>query len=431
MQSLRSFGRRIVSSYKVIAILTLNTLILLAGFELAGRTALKIRSSFSMPAKERGVGEELLGEGGPREKVSYYASQDWSERYWHEFRLARRHRYYPYVGWRRAPVEGKTISIDQNGIRLTPGANCGAESFKVFAFGGSTMWGTGAPNWGTIPAYLQAGLNARIDRPVCVVNFGETAYVSTQGVITLMLQLKSENVPDLVIFYEGNADVAVAYGTGLSGIHANLDQIAAKLEGRSASQDHFPIVEWLMSSYSFSLVQNFIAKITSPVHTAVASAEQKRDYETMGIDVATLRDSVVQSYLGNYEIVSALAKKYGFNYFFFWQPVLVLGDKPLTAEEQEMKHRIEPARIKLFELVNRAIEAKASKDSRLHSMAHIFDGINSLLYIDAGHVTPVGNQLIAEKMIDIMASRDSFKPARASHTVGQSIIPVIEGNKRK
>ena len=66
--------------------------------------------------------------------------------------------YYPYVGWRRAPFKGTTIEIDQNGIRVTPGADCSAKSFKVFTFGESSMWGTGSPDWGTIPAHLQRGL---------------------------------------------------------------------------------------------------------------------------------------------------------------------------------------------------------------------------------------------------------------------------------
>src|SRR2546421_467749 len=83
--------------------------------------------------------------GEARETVSYYASQDWAEQFWHEFRLTRKQRYYPYVGWRRAPFKGRTIEIDQNGIRVTPGADCRAASFKVFTFGGSTMWGTGSP----------------------------------------------------------------------------------------------------------------------------------------------------------------------------------------------------------------------------------------------------------------------------------------------
>ena len=50
-------------------------------------------------------------------------------------------------------------------------------------------------------------------------------------------------------------------------------------------------------------------------------------YESMGIDVAKLSDSIVQDYLGNYKIVSALAQKYGFKYFFFLPPMHLTGQQ--------------------------------------------------------------------------------------------------------
>ena len=84
---------------------------------------------------------------------------------------------------------------------MTPGADCSAKSFKVFTFGASEMWGTGSPNWGTIPAHLQKGLEKLRQGPVCVTNFAESAYVSMQGVMMLLMQLRSGNVPDVVLFY--------------------------------------------------------------------------------------------------------------------------------------------------------------------------------------------------------------------------------------
>src|SRR5256885_17205079 len=155
--------------YRAVAILMLNTLIVFACFELAARGVFKMASVISKPT------EQLVGEGNPREKVSYYLSQDWAEQYWYEFRISGTQRYYPYVGWRRPPFKGKTIEIDQNGVRLTPGADCSAKSFKVFTFGESSMWGTGSPSWGTIAANLQKGLEKLRQGPVCVMNFAESA----------------------------------------------------------------------------------------------------------------------------------------------------------------------------------------------------------------------------------------------------------------
>jgi hypothetical protein len=411
-QSRRLLGHKTVDWYKALAILILNTIVLGAGLEFVAKGSFKIRNLISSPA------EQLVGEGSPREKVSYYSSQDWAKRYWYEFRLSRNQRYYPYVGWRRAPFKGETIRIDQNGVRLTPGADCSAKSFKVFAFGESSMWGTGSPDWGTIPANLQKDLEKMRQGPVCVMNFAESAYVSTQDIIMLLLQLRSGNVPDLVLFYSISGDIGAAYESGRVGVHANLDQIAARLEGRSKPPT---FVDWLRRTYAYSLTNELVGKLTianpqqtEPGHAdfldrAASTRNEPVTYQSMGIDVAKLSDSIVQDYLGNYEIVSALARKYGFKYFFFAPPIVSLGNKPLTREEIKMKSRLESnaALDKLVTAVYQRIERESSRYQNLYSMVHIFDRYDGLIWIDEGHVTPIGNQLIARRMLDIIQARSS------------------------
>ena len=210
---------------------------------------------------------------------------------------------------------------------MTPGADCSAKSFKVFTFGESAMWGTGSPDWGTIPANLQKGLEKLRQGPVCVMNFAESAYVSTQDIIMLLLQLRSGNVPDLVLFYTIAGDIASAYQSGRAGVHANLDQIAARFEGRSKPAT---FVDRLRSTYSYSLIDELMGKLT------IANPQQKEPghgefldrlaptpselvtYESMGIDVAKLSDLIVQNYLGNYKIVSALARRVWFQVLLFF-----------------------------------------------------------------------------------------------------------------
>jgi lysophospholipase L1-like esterase len=87
-------------------------------------------------------------------------------------------------------------------------------------FGGSTMWGAGSRDSFTVPSLLARALQGRELR-VEITNFGETGYVSTQGVITLLLQLRKGNVPDAVIFYEGVNDTYSAYQNGIAGIPQN------------------------------------------------------------------------------------------------------------------------------------------------------------------------------------------------------------------
>ena len=397
--------------YKAVAILVLNTLIVFACFELAAKSVFKIASVISKPI------EQLVGEGHPREKVSYYSSQDWAEQYWYEHRLSSKQQYYPFVGWRRVPFVGKTVEIDENGVRLTPGADCSATSFKVFTFGASEMWGTGSPNWDTIPANLQKGLEKLREGPVCVMNFGESAYASMQDVIMLLMQLRSGNVPDLVLFYNIGSDVYAAYQSGRAGVPQNLDQLAARFEGR---QEPSSFVDQLRSTYSYALIDTLMGKLTIATPQQEDPTPRKPvTYESMGIDVATLSDLIVQHYLGNHEIVSGLAQKYGFKYFFFLPPRIFRGNKSLTPEEQAMKYGLETeaAFFKLYTAVYQTIDRESLKYQHLYSMVHIFDCYDSLIWIDATHVTPIGNQLIAEGMLDVIqtgALRNSYGRCKRS-----------------
>lgn len=394
--------------YRAVAILTLNAIIVFACFELAamGLSKVKTLSAGSKPPQQL----ELVGEGTPRETVSYYASQDWAKRNWYEFRLSRKQQFYPYVGWRRAPFKGQTIEVDQNGVRLTPGADCSAKSFKMFTFGASEMWGTGSPSWGTIPAHLQKGLEKLRPGPVCVTNFAESAYVSMQNVIMLLTQLRSGNVPDVVLFYTLADDIYSGYQSGRSGVIENLSQVAAKFEGRQEAPT-FTLVDRLRRTYSYSLIDQLMGKLTiaDPQQEEEPTAGKLVTYESMGVDVATLSDSVARDYLGSYKIVSALAKEYGFKYFFFVPPTIALGNKPLTPEEQDMKREAEsqPAHHRLSTSVYDIVERESSKYQHLYSMVHIFDRYDSLMWIDGGHATPIGNQVIAERMLAVIQAQSS------------------------
>lgn len=129
-------------------------------------------------------------------------------------------------------------------------------------------------------------------------------------------------------------------------------------------------------------------------------------YKTMGIDTATLADSMVDTYLGNYKIVEALAREYGFKFLFFWQPQVSVGGKSLTSEELEMKRGLDPDLIEFYGSVYRRVQQVAGKYENLYYIADAFDSSNFQIYIDQVHVTPVGNQLIAERIFRVIMERN-------------------------
>ena len=158
------------------------------------------------------------------------------------------------------------------------------------------------------------------------------------------MQLRSGNVPDLVLFYTIGGDI-VLHTNRSSRRPENLDQIAARFEGR---REPCTFVDRLRSTYFIRVDRRAYGQTDDRNRSTERTACQLLDgwrtvshYESMGIDVAKLSDLIVQDYLGNYKIVSALAQKYGFKYFFLCRPAVSLHNKPLTPEEQEMTHKLE------------------------------------------------------------------------------------------
>jgi hypothetical protein len=217
-------------------------------------------------------------------------------------------------------------------------------------------------------------------------------------------------VPDVVVFYALADDIYSAYQSGRPGVIENLSQIAARFEGRKETPT-VTFVDRLRMTYSYSLIDQLMGKLTiaNPQQEDEPTAGKLVTYESMGVDAATLSDLIAQDYLGSYKIVSALAQEYGFQYFFFVPPTIILGNKPLTPEEQEMKRREESqtAHHKLSTSVYDIVERESSKYQHLYSMVHVFDRYDSLMWIDGGHATPVGNQVIAEKMLAIIQAQPS------------------------
>ncbi|MDX1521055.1 MAG: SGNH/GDSL hydrolase family protein, partial [Anaerolineae bacterium] len=390
-------GRRVFNLYRMTAILVLNTLVLLILLELAATVILTVGT---LP-----VAKSLVAQltGQPNDLVEYYhtlpyyAEQIWSTQYWQEHKLALKKKYHPYVVWRSPPFAGELLNIDQNGIRQTPGTRCKSDTYRIFLFGGSTMWGWGAPDWGTIPAYLQAELQADHPESVCVVNFGEQAYVSTQSLVQLMLLLEAGEVPDMVIFYDGVNEVFAASQTGRPIIHQNFSETAAIFE---ESQPSF--LRGLQALNSFTLFQMVVAQL----NIAQAGTEELSPND---VNTDQLAEAVVQAYLTNYKNVAALAESYGFDYYFFWQPYILTGDKPLTDQEQAMITGLNWVFVldektgDLFATTYSNVELEAENFANLYSLAHAFDQTETQVWIDTwGHVTPVGNRLIAQQMVDII-----------------------------
>ena len=125
--------------------------------------------------------------------------------------------YEPYTVFRPRPYRGRWINFSPAGFRFgaTPDPwPPDPRAFNVLRFGGSTAFGVGVPDRGTIAASLAHLRDAPCGKPVHVYNFGRPGYISVQEGIRFQRLLRSGARPDLVIFFDGLNEFATRIGDG-------------------------------------------------------------------------------------------------------------------------------------------------------------------------------------------------------------------------
>lgn len=340
-------------------------------------------------------------------ELEVYKKEPWAQQYWMEEGVSSVFSYESYVGWKRLPYTGQMVAVDASQNRKTNDSDCSQDHYTVWMFGGSTMWGTGAPDWGTIPSQL-AKLFSQSGGPVCVVNYGQTGWRNTQEVIEMMLELKrAPRKPDLVLFYDGFNDGYAFYQSGKFDVHMNYDQIRDQLENPSHRSFWGSLASFLRQTHSVRLITAAQVPKTFLDGGAVAphfkEADAKQDLEI--------------SYLRNLDIVGALSKQYGFEYAFFWQPAIFAGRKHLSPEEERLRQhyssRIEETDIEYREMANLL---KVGSPAHFFDISDAFDKEPDTIFVDFVHVVPKGNELVAGRVYETL-QRAGWLRDDGSHTV--------------
>lgn len=322
-----------------------------------------------------------------KEKSSIYKDSLWAKQYFNDFEHLEKE-YYPFYEWRRKEYKSEFINISKDGIRKTWNPECKERVNKVFVFGGSTIWGTGARDEWTIPSLLSKNLN-KLKSTYFVVNFGDSGYVLTQEIIILLLELRQGNFPDYVIFYDGVNDVLSTFENGNAGLIHHYDRWKMKLD-MDAKIFNAMTKEAIMD---YSKIYYYIDYI---INTYI-KREQAFNY-TDG-ELKKLAQQIIEEYRKNIDLVERLSQSYGFRYIFLWQPVLFTV-KPKTEEEQEAlavrPRGLEQLYIYTYEL------AEKLNARNFYNLSHIFDGKTETFFIDYCHIGEKQNQIVADTISELM-----------------------------
>lgn len=310
-----------------------------------------------------------------------------------EFAQANKITYYPWVLWRRKPYQGEVISINEEGVRRTLHTRCDDKTFTIWMFGDSVMWGAGAPDAETIPSLIAADYE-KAGRAVCIVNYAEKGWSSTQEMIGMMEELKhSSHRPDVVLFYDGGTEAFTAYQSRQADVHSNYTSFKNFLDKWGAGQKaHF---SYFSQTNTYHLLDKIAA--AAPFHSKLKVAA------VASPDPTAMADDVVRNYVLNMEMINALGKQFGFRAIFAWYPNMAVGHKELTPDEQQtlaVEYKKYPGMGEMYEAVYK--RARELNPPGLVYLGDLLDDQKASLYVGISHLKAEGNQIVADRLFDIL-----------------------------
>jgi lysophospholipase L1-like esterase len=321
----------------------------------------------------------------------------WMKEFVDEFCRSYHAHWTPYLYFKRDRFVGKHINVDSNGIRYTPQPPRPEMDVvhpkRIFLFGGSTMWGTGARDSGTIASALwRVVASDPAAVPAQIVNMGESGYVSTQGVLRLELELRKGNVPDIAILYDGANDVFSAYQNGEAGVPQN--EMHRAMEFNLLMDGKAMRVLGLSDLLGRTVTAAVIKSIRSAISTITLTPLPR-------VEIA---GDIVRLYRGNLEIVEALSRQFGFRYEAYWQPTVFSRTNPSPYErrQSDKQQEIRPLFVEAYHRI--AQDSLLRANPRFHDISDVFNRVDTPVYLDFCHITETSNAIVAQRMYDDIRS---------------------------
>ncbi len=375
--------------------------------DLVGRVAAAVDERYFEPPSD-----QLLADDDLRASLPAYHGVDYDPRaLLEEVRKSDRTVYEPYTIWKRRPYRGEYTTIDLSGSRRTVGNSESEDSLQIWMFGGSAVWGVGAPDGETIPSHLAAHFNETLGIEATVRNLGRRGFVSTQEVIYLMRELQAGRRPDIVVFYHGVNDAAAAsLRPEFPGAHVSFDAIRERFDSRNDDDS----LGWFARSTG-------LYKASRIILDRVQDEPFERDDIIVYADDDTdatpnyrwLAERGIDLWLFNARMVDSLARAYDFVPLIAFQPGLWTTGKPLDpSEESLIDSEMEYAGLKTIMTVRAEMAAlldeklsDAQAPDTVVNMNNLFVDTAEPVYIDYVHVTGRGNEIAARRIASELLGR--------------------------
>jgi hypothetical protein len=324
----------------------------------------------------------LKSDFDPRSNLPNYKNITWAETHFKEFKNLPSV-YRSYVGWRRLPFNGKTINIDERGIRSTFQPSSNSNSLPLVTFtGGSALWGTGSDDNNTIPSLLTEISGGKLH----ALNLGESGYNSFQGYLFLKLQVMNGLIPNIIVSYDGANEIDALNRGNRIFSHARENQINAAIKGLDRNE------VLTLRHYFIDPLIAFINKFKAKFYKNT----------TDNYDLSTERlDMVASAFLNSWKSINDLADQNQAVFIGVLQPTIYTGN-PRT-DHLKIDNSLEPVYHAFYKTV-----IKKLKDPEFIELSNcvldlgkIFDS-DEYIFIDEIHVSPNGNRIAASKIYNFI-----------------------------
>jgi len=300
--------------------------------------------------------------------------------------------YAPFVGWRRDPFEGETITINDQGNRVHPPLPEAEQATKpnVFIFGGSTIWGSGVTDDETLPAFYQKFSN------LPTVNQGETAYISGQSLASFTTLLAAQTPMDGVVFYDGVNDVQYGCRAELKvNEHGRTEVFRQRLRQRKGSRLEAQEFARYLNTMFLGGIQDVGVELMDIIDDNRAS-QREEDSLVCDNDPERARQ-VAETLLENWEMAHDLAQARGIEFLAVLQPVAFIGRPRLDHIAEEL----DPQMGKQFQAVYPILRSLIQERNYdwIVDYTRLMPG-DEYIYVDFCHVSANGNEILGRRLAE-------------------------------
>ena len=312
-----------------------------------------------------------------RAHLPNYDGLDWADAHFREF-VGLETVHHSYVGWRRLPYRGETITIDENGIRSTYSDPAARPTKSIAFFGGSTMWGSGATDDQTIPSAF-----ARSHPDYRAINYAETAHTAHQNLNALIQVLAGGLEPDVVVFYNGSSEINKCR-VGLSAFSTTDEP-----EIRRLLEPERPELEIGKALFAiFHPTKVFAERLRGSLEARLRGGEDRHDCHADPGKAEMIARILLWDWLAAKRIVEG----YGGRFVAALQPVAYFSRTRVDHIEldQDLREQYQA----VYRNYDRLIREFPTLQRNFLDLRGAFDR-DEYIYIDADHAGPNGNAIIA------------------------------------